>query len=118
MVRLEELKVEQLKQELGKRSLRTTGTKAELKQRLVEQLEKDGLDPLILEFEYNIEGKEQADNLLGAEKAATAGEKHSEEKGADSANETHEQLDARINAQEENADAFKKEMKTLKKRNG
>ncbi|KAL9921162.1 uncharacterized protein LOC119641022 [Glossina fuscipes] len=103
MVRLEELKVEQLKQELGKRNLRTTGTKAELKQRLVEQLEKDGQDPSILElkqrlveelekdgqdpsileFEYNTKGTEQADNLGGTGNAA---EKQSEEKGEDSAN--------------------------------
>ncbi|KAL9907534.1 uncharacterized protein ACN427_003638 isoform 1-T3 [Glossina fuscipes fuscipes] len=171
MVILEELKWDQLKQELGKRNLRTPGTKTELKQRLVEQLEKDGQDPSILEFEYKIEGREQADNVEGTGNAAA---KQGEEKGEDSASilnimqflqqmqqqaqpqtqqqmqqqteqmqqqmqkqteqikskidekiqenqrilrthidKTHEHLDARINAQEENADAFKKEIKDL-----
>uniref|UniRef100_A0A1A9V7V7 Uncharacterized protein n=1 Tax=Glossina austeni TaxID=7395 RepID=A0A1A9V7V7_GLOAU len=78
--------MDQLKQELGKGKRRTVRSNAELKQRLVEHLEKEGEDLFILEFEYNIEGREQPDNLGGTENTATAREKHSEEKGEDGAN--------------------------------
>uniref|UniRef100_A0A1A9VMA4 Uncharacterized protein n=1 Tax=Glossina austeni TaxID=7395 RepID=A0A1A9VMA4_GLOAU len=46
---------------------------------------KDGEDLSVLEFEYNIEGKDQTDNLEGIENTDTAREKHSEEKGEDGA---------------------------------
>uniref|UniRef100_A0A1A9VJB0 Uncharacterized protein n=1 Tax=Glossina austeni TaxID=7395 RepID=A0A1A9VJB0_GLOAU len=62
------------------------GSKAELKQRLVEHLEKEGEDLSTLEFEYNTEGREQTDKLRGTKNTATAREKHSEEKGEDGAN--------------------------------
>uniref|UniRef100_A0A1A9VHR3 SAP domain-containing protein n=1 Tax=Glossina austeni TaxID=7395 RepID=A0A1A9VHR3_GLOAU len=96
--------MDQRKQELGKRNLRTVGSKAELKQRLVEHLEKEGEDLSILEFEYNIKGREQTDNLGGTENADTAREKLSKDG----------QFDARINAHEKDADAVKNEIKTLK----
>uniref|UniRef100_A0A1A9UZ74 Fork-head domain-containing protein n=1 Tax=Glossina austeni TaxID=7395 RepID=A0A1A9UZ74_GLOAU len=62
------------------------GSKAELKQRLVEHLGKEKEDLFILEFEYNIKGREQTDDLGGTENTATAREKHSEEKSEDGAN--------------------------------
>uniref|UniRef100_A0A1A9UDK4 Uncharacterized protein n=1 Tax=Glossina austeni TaxID=7395 RepID=A0A1A9UDK4_GLOAU len=46
--------------------------KAELKQRLVEHLEKEREDLSVLEFGYNIEGREQTDNLEGEDGASVS----------------------------------------------
>uniref|UniRef100_A0A1A9VGU2 CCHC-type domain-containing protein n=1 Tax=Glossina austeni TaxID=7395 RepID=A0A1A9VGU2_GLOAU len=48
------------------------GSKTELKQRLVEHLEKEGEDLSVLEFEYNIGGREQTDNLEGEDGASVS----------------------------------------------
>uniref|UniRef100_A0A1A9VJ38 Uncharacterized protein n=1 Tax=Glossina austeni TaxID=7395 RepID=A0A1A9VJ38_GLOAU len=74
-----------IKHSLLEKNFDSIGSKAELKQRLVEHLEKEGEDLSIFEFEYNIEGREQTDNFGGTENTATAREKHSEEKGEDGA---------------------------------
>ncbi|KAH9375717.1 hypothetical protein HPB48_014885 [Haemaphysalis longicornis] len=60
--KLNELKVAELKVELGARGLNKSGNKADLAERLEEALENEGLDPIVHEFTVPLERVAETDN--------------------------------------------------------
>lgn len=104
---LNDLRRPELQQQLQKRNLSYTGNKEQLRQRLIQELEKDGLDPKT--FEFQVDDEVSRLNLIMSTMMESLGAKLSESFKTELTSSTR-LLETNINSVKDHVDISKSEM--------